>query len=91
MTKSVKLPTKKAQTTSKNKAQVKKAVKEKKDLLYIYPEGLEDKKTFRGNARRKRDSYIKRIQNAETQKDANAIKREAVAWAKEIFTTPPAF
>lgn len=72
----------------KNLENVSKKITNEKDLLYQYPTDvntIEKRKKFRADARRTRDSFIKKIAKAD-KKDQASLKKEAEAWAKDIFT-----
>lgn len=74
-------------TDSKNLANVKKVISKEKDLMYRYPKGcstLPDRKKFRTDARRHRDSYVRRIGGLKGA-ERIALQKEATTWAASIF------
>jgi len=81
-----KVKTSKAQD-SKNLENVKKAISKEKDLMYRYPKAcatLPDRKKFRTDARRHRDSFIRRISKLKGAEKIE-LQKEAAAWASTIF------
>jgi hypothetical protein len=65
---------------------LKKKITAEKDLKYLYPETADDegsRKTFRRQARSKRDQYFRQIASSETP---DKVRKEAIAWAKKVFT-----
>lgn len=80
---------KKKDNVQGNIDKTKKRLTETKDLKYQYPKDistLEARKKFRGNNRSRRDSFMKKIANAENSATAKNIQKEANAWAETIFT-----
>lgn len=72
----------------KNLENTKKKITKEKDLMYQYPDGVNDldkRKTFRSNTRRKLASFMKSIAKAPKEEKSELIKA-AKDWAAEIYT-----
>lgn len=72
---------------AKNLGNVKKAITQGKDLMYAYPkatDSLPARKKFRTDARRKRDSYIRRIKLLKGA-EKTQLQKEANVWASKVF------
>ncbi len=78
---------KSAKTDAKNVSNLKKAVASALDLTYIYPKGctsLPERKKFRTDARRHRDSFQSKIAKA-SGAEKETLKTEARAFASKVF------
>lgn len=86
---------KKAKTNKKNSDNVKAKVKAKAELMYNYkgktkafPEGVEtaeEKKRFRASARKRQDSFRKKIGKLKGEEKATMIAK-ASKWAARVYT-----
>lgn len=76
-----------AKNDAKNVSNIKKAIQKNLDLTYIYPKGcteLPERKKFRTDARRHRDSFTSKIAKA-IGAEKEVLKQEARGFASKVF------
>jgi len=89
-----KVTSKNTKVDAKNASNIKKAITAQKDLMYHYPKGcntLDERKKFRTDARRHRESFIKNIKKAAPGAEREALRSEANAFGKKTFVSVPKF
>jgi hypothetical protein len=84
---------KKANTDAKNREAIKGSARKAKDLMYLYkdqktgdPIEDDDKKKYRAQARKKADSYTKKLKKEKDPAAHAKLLKFAVSWAKKTYT-----